>query len=102
MCTSIREDGEGLKRLQLMVFYIRLVLDGTLRQACWVSIRLSSHCLLYYVVDLVGVRFVENGRVRHILLPMMVMVVCGGAVERTLRICYFYSIFTNHLAIVRA
>ena len=85
-----------------MVCYIRLVLDGALRQASWVSIRLSSHCLLYYVVYLVGIRFVENGRVRHILLSMMVMVVCGGAVERALRIRHFYRIFAHHLAIVRA
>ena len=85
-----------------MVCYIRLVLDGALRQASWVSIRLSSHCLLYYVVYLVGIRFVENGRVRHILLSMMVMVVSGGAVKRALRIRCFYRIFAHHLAIVRA
>ena len=86
-----------------MVCYIRLVLDGALRQACWVSIRLTSHCLLYYVVDLMGIRFVENGRVHILLLrPMMVMMVCGGAVERALRIRHLYRIFANHLAIVRA
>ena len=85
-----------------MVCYIRLVLDGALCQACWVSIRLSSHCLLYYVVDLVGVRFVENWRVHILLLlPMMVMMMCGS-VERALRIRHLYRIFTHHLAIVRA
>lgn len=88
-----------------MGWYIRLVLDGALRQARWVSIRLSSHRLLYYVVDLVRVRFVENGRViyvRLMSLPMVVMMVCGGAVEGALGIRHLDRILAHHLAIVRA
>ena len=88
-----------------MGWYIRLVLDGALRQACWMSVCLSSHRLLYYIVDLMRIRFVENGlviNVRWVSLPMVVMMVCGGAVEGALGIRHLDRILAHHLAIVRA
>ena len=67
-------------------WYIRLLLDWTLGKACLVRmLLLSTHSLLYYIVDVVRVRFVENGWILATLLSlsmsmgMVVMMVSRGA-----------------------
>ena len=61
---------------------------------------LPTHGLLNYVVDLVWVRFVEDGWVLSCWCWMMVW--SWTAVQRTLWICRFRSILAHHLSIVRA
>lgn len=53
-----------------MLLYILFCLNWTLREATLVlDLLLPTHCLLDDVIDLVGVRLVENGRA----LPMVLL-----------------------------